>query len=70
MYKKIKLLTLGALFSFSIKAQSDTAFIQQQIRLTLDSVSTSFFNKDWAGFTEFMYPDLIKMIGTKEEFTS
>ncbi len=36
----------------------------------MDSVSSSFLQKDWNSFADHMHPDLIKMLGGKKPFVA
>lgn len=56
--------------STNLFAQTDTALLKQNVKLSMDSVNTFFKERNWEGFTNFMHPSLVSLIGTKEDFIS
>ena len=56
------------LLSLQSKAQTDSLLLKQNIKAGMDSVSATFQRKDWNAFTNYMHPDLIKMLGGKKLF--
>jgi hypothetical protein len=56
------------LLSLKIKAQTDSLLLKQNIKAGMDSVSATFQRKDWNAFTNYMHPDLVKMLGGKKQF--
>lgn len=51
-----------------IKAQTDSLLLKHNIKAGMDSVSATFQRKDWKAFTNYMHPDLVKMLGGEKQF--
>lgn len=58
------------LLSLQLKAQTDSLLLKQNIKAGMDSVSATFQRKDWNAFTNYMHPDLVKMMGGEKQFAS
>lgn len=56
------------LLSLQPKAQTDSLLLKQNIKAGMDSVSATFQRKDWSAFTNYMHPDLVKMLGGEKQF--
>jgi hypothetical protein len=56
------------LLSLQIKAQTDSLLLKHNIKAGMDSVSATFQRKDWKAFTNYMHPDLVKMLGGEKQF--
>lgn len=56
------------LLSLQPKAQTDSLLLKQNIKAGMDSVSATFQRKDWSAFTNYMHPELVKMLGGEKQF--
>ena len=64
------LLIALCLLGLQLKAQTDTFLLKQSIKVSMDSMSASFQRKDWNTFTNYMHPELVKMLGGEKKFTA
>ena len=68
MLKKLVVVFILLITNKFVHAQIDTTFIKQVIKTQSDSMFAAFKRQDWETFSNYMHPDIIKLVKGKAAF--